>query len=91
MTFKKIRFVTDSTCDIPPELLKKHNIGVVPCYINYGDKSFADDGIALVREEFYTVNLPTRMRPPRPPRRHRPATAEEVIQQPHLPTPIICS
>ena len=61
MTFKKIRFVTDSTCDITPELLAKHNITVVPCYINYDNKSFADDGKQLSREEFYT-NLPS-MRP----------------------------
>lgn len=61
MTFKKIRFVTDSTCDIPPELLAKHNITVVPCYINQGDKSYADDGKQLIREDFYR-NLPS-MRP----------------------------
>lgn len=58
MAFKKIRFVTDSTCDIPPELLQKHNITVVPCYINYGNNSYADDGKQLVREDFYT-NLPS--------------------------------
>jgi len=53
MNFKKIRFVTDSTCDIPPELLQKHNITVVPCYINYGNQSYADDSKELVREDFY--------------------------------------
>lgn len=54
MAFKKIRFVTDSTCDIPPELIAKYGIGVVPCYINYNNTSYADDGKELVREEYYS-------------------------------------
>lgn len=60
MTFKKIRFVTDSTCDIPPDLLAKHQITVVPCYINQGDKSLPDNA-NFSREEFYR-QLPS-MRP----------------------------
>jgi len=53
MTFKKIRIVTDSTCDIPTDLLHKHHITSVPCYVNYGGSSYADDGVQLVREEYY--------------------------------------
>jgi DegV family protein with EDD domain len=53
MTFKKIRFVTDSVCDIPPELVKKHEIIVVPCYVNYDDESHLDDGIDLKHDEFF--------------------------------------
>src|SRR5215207_10328683 len=53
MTFKNIRFVTDSTCDIPPELIKKYKIGVVPAFVNYGGKSYADDGVELDREIYY--------------------------------------
>ena len=58
MAFKKIRFVTDSTCDIPEHLVKKWNIGIVPSYINIGDDSFADDGVQLDRQDFYN-RLPT--------------------------------
>ena len=61
MTFKKIRFVTDSTCDLPQNLLDQHNIRVVPCYINHGENSYPDDGKALSREDFYR-QLPA-MRP----------------------------
>ncbi len=49
----KIRFVTDSTCDIPADLIQKYNISVVPVFINYNDKSYADDGVELVRETYY--------------------------------------
>jgi len=47
-----IRIVTDSTCDLPEEVVSKYNISVVPLHINQGDKSFLD-GIELTREEFY--------------------------------------
>lgn len=50
---KKISFVTDSTCDIPADLVAKHNIIVVPVYVNYNNNSYADDGKELVREEYY--------------------------------------
>jgi DegV family protein with EDD domain len=54
MSFKKIRFVTDSVCDIPAELVRKWDITVVPCYVNYDDgRSYLDDGVQLNREEFF--------------------------------------
>ncbi len=53
MTFKKIHFVTDGTCDIPPSLVAKHAIGIVPCYVNFGGKSHADNGLDFTRESFY--------------------------------------
>lgn len=49
----KINFVTDSVCDIPDDLVKKYNIGVVPCYVNWDGQSYKDDGVELSREEFY--------------------------------------
>ncbi len=52
MAFKKIRFLTDSTCDLPPDILARHEIGVVPSYVNYGGQSYAD-GIDITREDFY--------------------------------------
>jgi DegV family protein with EDD domain len=53
-TSKKIRFITDSTCDIPEELVRKHQITVVPVFVNFGGGSFADDGVELKREDYYT-------------------------------------
>ncbi|GAB4528302.1 MAG: DegV family protein [Anaerolineae bacterium] len=52
--FQKIKLVTDSVSDIPPDLQARWDITVVPCFVNYGGESYADDGIELVREDFYT-------------------------------------
>ena len=51
-----IRIVTDSTCDLPAELIDRYGIHVVPLYINIGDRGYLD-GVEITREEFYT-NLP---------------------------------
>jgi DegV family protein with EDD domain len=51
-----IRIVTDSTCDLPNEVIKELNIAVVPLFINIGDKGFLD-GVDISRKDFYT-NLP---------------------------------
>jgi DegV family protein with EDD domain len=79
MTSKKIRFVTDSTCDIPPEWVEKYRIGIVPAFVNYGGESYADDGVQLIREEYYQKlasirPFPTTSAPP-------PGLAEETIKQ----------
>ena len=47
-----IRVVTDSTCDLPPEMIQKYRISVVPLYINIGNQGYLD-GIDMTREEFY--------------------------------------
>jgi len=47
-----IRIVTDSTCDLPEEIVSQHSITVIPLTINVGDKSFLD-GVDLTRSEFY--------------------------------------
>ena len=51
-----VRIVTDSTCDVPPDVVEKLGIKVVPVYINIGDKSYLD-GVDLSRREFF-INLP---------------------------------
>lgn len=47
-----IRIVTDSTCDLPEEIVRQHSITVIPLAISVGNKSFMD-GIDLSRSEFY--------------------------------------
>jgi len=49
----KIAIVTDSTADLPKEIVKKHDISVVPLYINIGEESYLD-GIDMTRKAFYT-------------------------------------
>ena len=47
-----IRIVTDSTCDLPADIVARYGICVVPLYIHVGDQEFLD-GIDMTREEFY--------------------------------------
>ena len=49
-----IRIVTDSTCDLPLDIVKEHAITVVPLYINIGSKSYLD-GVDITRQEFYSA------------------------------------
>jgi len=58
----KIGLVTDSTADIPTDLVEKHQIEVVPAIVVIGEESFAD-GEGMTREEFYT-RLPDMPVPP---------------------------
>jgi len=52
-----VRIVTDSTCDLPGEIIDRYEIRVVPLYINVGKQGYLD-GIDITREEFYK-KLPT--------------------------------
>ena len=56
------RIVTDSTCDLPGDIVAQLGITVIPAYINIGDHSYLD-GIELTRQEFYE-QLPTLHKPP---------------------------
>lgn len=47
-----IRIASDRTCDLTPEVAEKYGIGIVPCYINVGEKSYLD-GVDLSRKDFY--------------------------------------
>jgi DegV family protein with EDD domain len=47
-----IRIVTDSTCDLPQDLVEAYGITVVPLYINFGSKGYLD-GVELSRSAFY--------------------------------------
>jgi DegV family protein with EDD domain len=47
-----LRIVTDSNCDLLPDLIKKHDITVVPFYINIGAESYLD-GVEMSRADFY--------------------------------------
>jgi DegV family protein with EDD domain len=47
-----IRIVTDSTCDLPEEIVYQQAITVIPLHINVGEKAYLD-GVDLTRLEFY--------------------------------------
>ena len=79
MTSKRIRITADSVCDLPKEVVSDLNIKIIPTYVNIGDKSIPDDGVALIREEFYQqlpsmASQPTSAAP-------SPGDAEEFYRQ----------
>lgn len=47
-----IKIVTDSTSDLPAEIVAKYGIAVVPARINIGNSSYAD-GVDMTRDAFY--------------------------------------
>ena len=51
-----IKIVTDSTSDLPQEVVQNLGITVVPLFINIGDTGYLD-GVEITRKDFYT-NLP---------------------------------
>lgn len=50
----QIAVVTDSTADIPPDLVRKYRIHVVPNIIILGDRNL-EDGKEITRQEFYEL------------------------------------
>jgi DegV family protein with EDD domain len=47
-----IKIVTDSTSDLPSEIVIQHDIRVIPMYINFGEHGYQDQ-IDITRQEFY--------------------------------------
>ena len=64
-----IKIVTDSTADLDKKWVDQYDIGVIPVFINFGETSYADDGVDITRPEFYrrlieSKELPTTAAPP---------------------------
>jgi len=57
-----IRIVTDSTADIPPDMVERLGIAVVPSYIAFGDETY-QDGVDLTKEQFYDKLIASRVIP----------------------------
>ena len=48
----KIKIISDSTCDLPKELLEKHDISIVPLTVVKDDEAFSD-GISITTEDIF--------------------------------------
>lgn len=48
----KVKIISDSTCDLSPQLIQKYDISIVPLYVVLGDVS-AKDGIEATPEDIY--------------------------------------
>jgi DegV family protein with EDD domain len=62
-----LKIVTDSTCDLPPEVFEEYDITVMPLSVHFGTESFLD-GVTISKDEFYrrlraAVELPTTSQP----------------------------
>lgn len=62
-----IRIVTDSTCDLPDELLAAHRVVVVPVNVQFGQESY-QEGVTLDASTFYRMleaqnQIPTTSQP----------------------------
>lgn len=47
-----IGIVTDSSCDLPVDVIEAYGISVVPMYVNFGTDSYLD-GVDITRQQFY--------------------------------------
>lgn len=47
-----VKIISDSTCDLSPELVEKYNIQIVPLHIVLGDKEYKD-GAEITPDELY--------------------------------------
>ena len=50
----KIALVTDTSCDLPPEFVIKHNIQMVPVQLSFGQDNYIDK-ITITPKEFYRI------------------------------------
>jgi DegV family protein with EDD domain len=66
-----IRIVTDSTCDLPEQVVAEHGIVVVPDYIHIDGHGYLD-GVDISRQEFYErlVDCPLPPKTAAPPPEH---------------------
>lgn len=63
----KVRIVTDSTADIPPEIRERHGINMVPLKVLFGEETF-QDAVTITPDQFYekltrVTALPTTSQP----------------------------
>ncbi len=49
-----VKIITDSTADLPRELIQKYDIEVLPLMVNFGDKSYRD-GVDITPGQFYEM------------------------------------
>lgn len=51
---KKIKIISDSTCDLSQDLINKHDIEIIPLYVNFGEESYLD-GVDLTVSLMYDL------------------------------------
>ncbi len=51
---KRVKIISDSTCDLTKELINELNIEIIPLYVNFNEESYFD-GVNLSVEEMYKL------------------------------------
>jgi DegV family protein with EDD domain len=59
---RKVAIVTDSTADLPPELVEELGVTVVPLQVIFGDEAYRE-GVDITTEEFYERLVKSRQLP----------------------------
>jgi DegV family protein with EDD domain len=49
-----VKIVADSTCNLPPEILRQHDIRIAPISIQFGEESYEEE-ISIDRDRFYAL------------------------------------
>lgn len=47
-----VKILSDSTCDLSPELIEKYNIGIIPLYVRCGDTEYRD-GVNVTPDDLF--------------------------------------
>ena len=57
MSKRKVAIITDASSDLPPELVEKHKITILPILINFESKSYKVEGIekGITWDEYYSL------------------------------------
>jgi len=51
---RRLAIVTDSACDLPPEVLDKHRVHLLPFTLSFGERQFLDR-LTILPEQFYRL------------------------------------
>ena len=57
-----VKIISDSTCDLSPELIERYNIHVMPLHVVLGENEY-DDGVNITPEEIYAWSDENKMPP----------------------------
>lgn len=49
----KIKILSDSTCDLPKDILKKYDIGILPLFVNLDGHVYKDDGAEITPQMIF--------------------------------------
>ncbi|HHV64229.1 MAG TPA: DegV family protein [Peptococcaceae bacterium] len=51
---RKIKILTDSTCDLPKDIIEKYDIGIMPLFVVFGEENYRD-GVDLQPEGLFKL------------------------------------